>query len=384
MAQRRPRLLASLLTLALAACSAPAAPAARPAATAPAGDSATRAPAASAPATPPAAAPAAASPGPPVQLKVATQRLTSDVAMYAAMEKGYFTEQGLDVELIDIATGQGSVPALAAGQLDVGVGAVGSGLFNAIARGIDVKLVMTKGAVGTDPQGPFSGVQAMVLGADLAASGAIRDYRDLRGRTMGLSDRGSGLEIMVDRALKQFGLTLDDVEFKQLPYPDMLAALANRSIDAGMELEPFIAQGEARGILTRWKTGADLYPGDQAAAVVYGPTLVQIGRDPGNRLAVAYTRGLRDYHEAFGPQRRNHAEIVAILTRNTTVKDPALYDQMGAAYMNPDCYLNGDAMAWDLDWYVTNGYVPQKPDLTQALDHGYCDYAVQVLGRYQP
>jgi NitT/TauT family transport system substrate-binding protein len=300
------------------------------------------------------------------------------------MEKGYFTEQGLDVELIDITTGQGSVPALAAGQIDVGVGAVGSGLFNAMARGIDVKIVATKGAVGTDPRGPFSGVQAMVLAADLAASGAVRDYRDLKGRTIGLSDRGSGLEIMVDRALKQVGLTLDDVEFKNLTYPDMLAALANRSIDAAMQLEPFIAQGQARGILTRWKTGADLYPGDQAAAVVYGPTMVQLGRDAGNRLMVAYTRGLRDYHEAFGPKQRNRAEIIAILTRNTTVKDPALYDQMGAAYMNPDCYLNAEAMAWDLDWYVANGYVPQKPDLAQAIDNGYCDYAVQQLGRYQP
>jgi NitT/TauT family transport system substrate-binding protein len=317
-------------------------------------------------------------------VKFATQRLTSDVATYVAVEKGYFAEQGLDVELVDIATGQGSVPALAAGQIDVGVGAVGSGLFNAIARGIDVKLVATKGAVGTDPKGPFSGVQAMVLRADLAASGAIRDYRDLKGRPIGLTDRGSGLEIMVDRALMEVGLTLDDVDFKNLSYPDMLAALANGSVDAGMELEPFIAQGDARGILTRWKTGAELYPGDQAAAVVYGPTMVQKGRDAGNRLMVGYTRGLRAYHEAFGPKQQNRAEVVAILTNNTTVKDPALNDKMGAAYMNPDCYLNADALAYDLDWYVTNGYVPQKPDLGQALDNGYCDAAVQQLGRYQP
>ena len=66
------------------------------------------------------------------------------------------------------------------------------------------------------------------------------------------------------------------------------------------------------------------------------------------------------------------------------MKDPAIYDQMGAAYMNPDCSLNAAALACDLDWYVANGYVPQKPDLAQALDNSYCDYAVQQLGRYQP
>ncbi|HZU04991.1 MAG TPA: ABC transporter substrate-binding protein [Chloroflexota bacterium] len=366
--------LLALLSPVLAACSTPAA-----APRAPAGAAATAPPPAD---TPVATAPA---PRPPVQLKVATQRLASDVGFYVAQERGYFTEQGLDVEFVEITTGQGSIPPLAAGQLDVGVGAVSSGLFNAIARGIDIKLVATKGAVGLDPRGPFPGVQALVLGAEVAASGAVREYADLRGKTIALPERGSGLDAMLHRgALQPAGLTANDVEFKVMPYPDMLAALANRSVDAAMELEPFVAQGKARGILVPWKTGAELYPGQQAAAVVYGPTMRQLGEEAGNRLMVAYTRGLRDYNDAFGPKQLNRAEIVAILVRNTTVKDPALYDQMGWAYMNPDCYLNVEAMAWDLEWYIANGYVTQKPDLAQAVDHRYCDHAVQVLGRYQP
>ena len=63
---------------------------------------------------------------------------------------------------------------------------------------------------------------------------------------------------MLDRALQPSGLTTQDVEFKLMPYPDMLVAMANRSIEGAMELEPFIAQGAARGVLVRWKTGADL------------------------------------------------------------------------------------------------------------------------------
>jgi NitT/TauT family transport system substrate-binding protein len=320
----------------------------------------------------------------PTHLKVATQRLASDVALYVASARGYFAEQGLEVEFEDIVTGMGALPPLAAGQLDVGVGAVSSGLFNAIARGIDIRLVATKGAVGPDPQSLFVGPQALVLASDVAASGAIQDYRDLRGRTIGLSERGSGLEAMLDRAIQPSGLTTQDVEFKLMPYPDMLVALANRSIEGAMELEPFIAQGAARGVLVRWKTGADLYPGQQAAAVVYGPTLRSMAGDAGQRLMVAYTRALRDYNDAFGPGRRGRAEIVAILVENTPLKDAALYEQMGAVYLNPDCYLNVDAMQWDLDWYASNGFVTQKPDLLQTIDNSYCEYAIQQLGRYQP
>ena len=57
---------------------------------------------------------------------------------------------------------------------------------------------------------------------------------------------------------------------------------------------------------------------------------------------------------------------------------------MGTVYLNPDCYLNVDAMQWDLDWYASNGFVTQKPDLLQTIDNSYCDYAIQQLGRYEP
>ncbi|HZU05304.1 MAG TPA: ABC transporter substrate-binding protein [Chloroflexota bacterium] len=324
-----------------------------------------------------------ATPAPPVALRVATQRLTSDVALYVAHERGYFTEQGLAVELVDIATAQGSIPPLAAGQLDVGVGSMSPGLFNAIARGIDIKLVATKGAGPPDPNSPFAGSNALVLAAGVAASGAIQDYADLRGRTIALPDRGSTLELALTKGLQRGGLTIDDVEIKLLSYADMLVALANGSVDAAMELEPYIAQGKARGILVVWKRGAELYPGQQATAVVYGPTLTRRGDDVGGRFMVAYTRGLRDYNDAIGPKRRGRAELIAILTRHTALTDPAIYDQIGWGYFNPDCYLNTESVAETLDWYVAQGYVPQRPDLSQAIDHRYCDYAVQYLGRYQ-
>jgi NitT/TauT family transport system substrate-binding protein len=374
--------LLATLGIALAACGPQTAPGSAPAASG-AAQPAAAAPTAAAPAA--AEQPAtAAPPQPPIQLKVGTQRLSSDAPMYAAYERGYFTEQGLDVEFVEIGASAASIPSLAAGQFDVGVGSINPALYNAIARGIDIKLVATKGSTPPVAEGNLIGSQALVLAAEVAASGTVRDYADLRGKNVALPDRGSTLERGLTKALERGGLTIDDVEIKLLAYADMLAALANRSVDAAMELEPFIAQGAARGILVPWKRGAELYPGQQATAVIYGPTMPQMGGNAGGRLMVAYTRGLRDYHEAFGPKQRNHADMIALLVRNTAIKDAALYDQMGAGYMNPDCYLNTETMDADIDWYVANGYVPQRPDLAQAIDNRYCDYAIQQLGRYQP
>src|SRR5690349_12982321 len=105
----------SLLVLValLAACAAP-----TPPASAPASGSAAPPPPAPAGAAGATQAPAATpSAQPIVHLNMATQHLSTDVATYVAKERGYFAEQGLDVELVDIATSQGSIPPLASGQL---------------------------------------------------------------------------------------------------------------------------------------------------------------------------------------------------------------------------------------------------------------------------
>jgi NitT/TauT family transport system substrate-binding protein len=374
--------LSVLLSLALAACAPQVTPAPAPAASTAPGSSAFTGTAP--PPAPPAGAQPAAPPQSPVHLKVGTQRLSSDVVLFTAQDKGYLAEQGIDVEFFDITTGGEAIPPLATGQLDVSVGAVNPGLFNAIARGVDIKLVTTKGATGPDPASPFAGGITMVLSPEVAASGEIQDYRDLRGRPIAISTRGSALEVILDKALKRGGLTLDDVEIKTLPYAEMLPALANRSVDAAIQLEPFVAQGSGKGVLVPWKNSVEIHPGQQAAAVLYGPSIIQMGGNVGNRFMVAYTRASRDYNNAFGPKRLNRDEIVSILIRNTPLKEAALYDQMGLSYLNPDCYLNLDTMAADIDWYFDHGYISPKPNVAQFVDHSYCDYALQQLGRYQP
>lgn len=375
-------LLAASLALA-AACAAPSvapgrgAPSGAPAAPAAASAPAPPTPAASVPAAP--TAPAA-----PVGLKVDTHRLTGDGPMYVALEKGYFREQGLDVELVDTGAGTEPIAHLAVGQLDVGVGSVGPAMFNAANRGVDIRMVADKGAIGPDPSSGFPGSQALVLAPDLVTSGRVREIKDLRGLTFALVSRGQSLDLLLDRALQQGGLTNDDVTVETIPHADTLAALANRRVDGAITLEPFIAQGEALGVLTRWKRGVDIYPGQQLAVVMFGPHLTEIGQQAGDRFMVAYTRALRDYNDAFGPTRKNHAEIVSILMQYTVVKEAGLYDRMAWPYINPNCSLNVAAMAADLDWYVARQLVPEKPDMARLVDDSYCQRAVAQLGRYQP
>src|SRR4051812_43510498 len=140
---RLPRALALLALTsapALAACAPPVTPAeapARPPASAPAAVVQVPAPAVSAAA--PAvsmAAPPAAPLSPPIAVKAGSTGLVGDSGVFAALARGYFQEEGLDVELVPLRNSSESLPLLVTGELNFSSSAVDAGLLNAVARDI--------------------------------------------------------------------------------------------------------------------------------------------------------------------------------------------------------------------------------------------------------
>src|SRR5215217_8419557 len=124
-----PQTLRVLMLLLLAACTGRAAPAQAPP---PAGPSPASAGAAAATSSPPT-----------VTVKVGTvPGAISNAGRFVAIERGYFLEEGIDFEEVAFDTSAKMLPALAAGQIDVGIGGSSAGLFNAIAQGIPLKIVL--------------------------------------------------------------------------------------------------------------------------------------------------------------------------------------------------------------------------------------------------
>jgi len=300
--------------------------------------------------------------------------------LYIAQEKGFFKAQGVNVQFTDI-NGNEAISAVATGQLDVSVGAIYSGLFNAIARGVNIRLVATKGSVEDQPPASGKHSSGLVLRTQVAPS--IKDWKDLKGKKIAIASRGATQEESLDTGLKKGGLTIADVNIQTMPFPDTLPALANGSIDGSMELQPWIVQGTKQGILVFWKDTAEMTPGLQTNALTFGPSIPKMGQNAGNRFMVAYTEGLRYYNDAIGPKHANWDEFVNIMIKNTSLKDRTLYDQVGWTYESPNCSLNMATIGNNLDWYMAHGYVKDKVDLKTAVDDSYCQAAVKQLGPYK-
>jgi NitT/TauT family transport system substrate-binding protein len=77
--------------------------------------------------------------------------------------------------------------------------------------------------------------------------GPIRDFRDLRGRTVAIPMRYANQNLLMHKMMKEMGMPPDSIDLIELPPPEHPTALAEGSIDAYIVGEPFAAKAELDG-----------------------------------------------------------------------------------------------------------------------------------------
>jgi NitT/TauT family transport system substrate-binding protein len=340
------------------------------------------APAPSSAATPAVSVAAAAAPDTAPQatrISIGTLGILSDAPYILMRERGYLVEQGLDADYQVFDSGARMVPSLATGQLDVAPGSVSVGLYNAVARGVNLKVV-ADWASGA-PRYP---VNWIVVRKDLIDSGAVRDYADLRGRKVAITARGTGVHAITGRVAERGGFPLAQLDLNEMAYADMVPALASRGLDAAVLVEPGVVRAEEQGIGVRWRSSDELIPGQVAAVVMYGPTFLEQRPEIGRRAMVAYLKGMRDYYNTFVAQDPAVREtIIPILIQATSYKDRALYDQVQMPSVNPDGYVNVDALETDYQWFLSEGLMTDMGGPRPLVTNEFVDYALQQVGSYQ-
>jgi ABC-type nitrate/sulfonate/bicarbonate transport system substrate-binding protein len=299
----------------------------------------------------------------------------SDSGAFIGMEKGYFLEEGINLDKIPFDSAGPQVAPLGAGQLDVGGGSTSAGLYNAIARDLPLKIVADRGSM--PPGAKWIG---LLVRTDLADQ--IRDYADLRGRRIAINQFGTTNDIAIEAALKRGGLTMQDADLQQIPYSDMNAALANRSVDVAQHNEPFKAIAIEQGLGTFFHGVDEYYPNMQFSVVLFGPQFVRDHPEAARRYLVAYLRAVREYNDAF-QKGVNKQEISQIIMKHASLRDAALLDKMGFTALNPDGKLNVQGLRDDLQWFVDHGLVAQPPDMDKVVDTSFAEYALTRLGPYQ-
>ena len=147
-----------------------------------------------------------------------------------AMHKGFFKEEGLDIQVAYFTSGAEMTSALAAGQLQLG----SFGDFptvNMIAGDLPVKIITGVAEI--------SGTQQLVV-----AEG-VNQPEDLKGKKIALTV-GSSAESLFAATLNHFGVPLDSVEVLNMSAPEQVAAMARGDVDGITVWQPYVLRAKTQ------------------------------------------------------------------------------------------------------------------------------------------
>jgi NitT/TauT family transport system substrate-binding protein len=225
-------------------------------------------------------------------VKVGVLRFISSGGLFLAEEKGYFSAEGLDVELVFFEAAQPIAIAVASGDVGFGVTAITGGTLNLAGKGA-LKMIASQGA---ERKG-FKG-NAIIVSNEAFAKG-ITSLDKLAGSSVAITQIGSSHHYMMGQIAAAQKFDLSKITLKPLQgIPNMLAALKTNQVDAALTppqfAKPMLDKGEAK-LLSYFSDVADY----QYGAVFAAPKLVSDKADLVTRFVRAYQKGNADYAKAF-------------------------------------------------------------------------------------
>jgi len=309
---------------------------------------------------------------------------TSDAPIYIADKKGYFKDEGLTVNMTSFASAAKMIAPLGTGQLDVGGGTVAAGLYNAVERGINIKIVADKASIKDGYE-----YSTLLVRKDLADGGRYKSLADLKGMTIATASQGAGSESSLNEALKKGGLKWSDAaSIVALVFPQHIVAYQNKAIDASMTNEPTATTAVQNGLAVRVAGNDEIYPAQQTAVVLYSEIFAREKPQIALKFMRAYIKAVRDYNDALKDGRiagPNAEEVIAVLTEHTFIKDPAIHRSITPAAIDPDGRMSLDGLRNDLAFFKEQRLLQdERMTVERILDTSIVEKAVQELGPYRP
>ena len=300
---------------------------------------------------------------------------SGDAGIFIAVDKGYFTEQGLAVSLERFGIGADQMALLGAGRLDVASGAPSPTLFNAVSRGLPIAVVGDKGSLRKG-----FGFNVLVVRKALIDSGQYKSLADLRGRVLA-APAASVVNFEDYVVLKKAGLTPKDVTIADIGFQDQPAAMANGKIDAAVMVEPFGTATESRGVGKIVMTLDELLPDFQVSLIYYNTAWARAHPDDARRWMVAYVKALRYYNDTLR-DRRVRDDVIEILSARTPIKERAVYDKMVWPGFHPDGKVTVRGLLEYERWLLNERQISEFLPPARFIDPSYAEHAVTVLGPF--
>ena len=317
----------------------------------------------------------------PLKLKVGVTNSLADVGLFVADKRGYFAEQNIKVEFIAFDAAARMIAPFASGDLDVGGGGVSAGLFNAVKRGVGLRIVADKST-----SAPGVSASSLVVRKKLVASGQYKGPADLKGRKIGAPAPGTATSTSLDLWFTKHGFTIKDVDMTYMSFPQMAQALQNDAIDAAFLTEPSLSKALTEGAAEIIAPDHVMFPNHQIAVTLFSERFIKRDRKAAVGFMKAMLRGSRDYMDVVRDGRLSGPgadEMIAILTEYSAIKDPQVYRSIGVHFCDPNGAIDPASLATDLAWFRKEGLIEGDVQIADALDASIAAEAARELGPWR-
>lgn len=164
---------------------------------------------------------------------------SSNVAsLYLGVEKGFFKDKGLTLDLRPSQGFAANVASVSNGETNIGFGTTVP-IVGAIANGVPIKLLAHSDVLGSNDK-DYSGLF-------VPKGSGIKSIKDLEGKTVAVNALSNVFDVAIKSAMTKAGADPTKVKFLEVALPDMVAALDTHRVDAAAVGEPFFTLARNAG-----------------------------------------------------------------------------------------------------------------------------------------
>ncbi len=308
------------------------------------------------------------------KITVGALRLTSHAPSFVAYERGYFEEQGLDVEFKFFQAAQPMAVAIASGDVDFGVTAITGGLVNLAQKGA-VKVI--GGALQEEP-----GIDGQViLASNEAYENGLKTPADLAGHTFGITQAGSSFHYMAHKIADGENIPRDEIHLKPLQKVGaVIGALKSNQIDA-WAIVPHIGKAlDASGGAKIIGQVSDYLPDYQVTTVFTSSEHAKNDKDLVKRFLAAFSKGAADFNAALVDKSAGDEaadKMVELIHKYVYADEPlekaAPSIRNGAMRSNADAKLNLTSVKDQLEWFKSENLVPGDVTVDDLVDTSFVE-----------
>lgn len=222
------------------------------------------------------------------RIKIAVIPSTDMAPLWVADQKGYFTDEGLDVEIVTLGGGNEVMPNLLEGTVDFAFASYPL-LVRAQQQGkgaVDIKIVADASAARPD-------TTAVVVSKD----SPLRSAADLEGKKIAVTSIGSMADLAVLAGMRAARADTSGIQWQVMKFPDMLPKLRTGEIDAAFLAEPFVSIAQAKfGVWTVFQPMV----GQLEGIALNGYAALAPTTDKYPNTVAAFQRAMRTAHREAG------------------------------------------------------------------------------------